>query len=73
MLSLTPLDTFDIKPLLTSLPEAFILSKGLNVVNVCELHHIKFPDIILHEGDVEDHHSANRVGGELERNKIEVI
>ena len=67
------LDALDVKPPLAGVLEAFILSKGLDVIDVGKLHHWRFANVRFQEGDVECHHGADGLKGELERDDFVVI
>ena len=54
-------NALDIRPSLTGVPEAFILSEGLDAIYVGELHHIRFANASFYEGDVECHHGVDEI------------
>ena len=67
------LHALNIKTPLARVPESFIFGEGLDTVDRGKLNHWQLAYISFHKGDIECHHRVNWVGGELERDNIEVI
>ena len=65
--------TFYIGTPFACVPESFVFGEGLGAIDVGDLNRWRLAYIGFYEGDVECHYCADWVGGELERDNVEVI